>query len=202
MTQRSKEPDAGKRTAGKAAGGRPSGFTQAIADAICERLIGGESLRTICLDADMPSATSVFRWLANDERAAFREQYARAREAQAERMAEEILQIADEEVTMVKRSKHQPGAADDGEDGDVEVVFDATAVQRNRLRVDARKWLASKLAPKKYGEKIAVGGADDLPPMRVSAAALTDDQLAAIAAGNVTAAASRMQKIRPDTSEV
>ena len=41
-------------------------------------------------------------------------------------------------------------------------------IARSRLRVDARKWLAAKLAPKKYGEKIAVGGADDLPPIKQS----------------------------------
>jgi hypothetical protein len=75
----------------------------------------------------------------------------RARELQAEYMAEDILTIADEECTTVRADKH--GTQDDG-DGKTEVVFDSTAVQRNRLRVDARKWLLSKLAPKKYGDKV------------------------------------------------
>lgn len=66
-------------------------------------------------------------------------------------MAEDILAIADEECTTVRASKH---GMDGGADGMQEVVFDATAVARNRLRVDARKWLASKLAPKKYGDKV------------------------------------------------
>ncbi|TXH58050.1 MAG: terminase small subunit protein, partial [Desulfurellales bacterium] len=69
----------------------------------------------------------------------------------AEKMAEDILAIADEECTTVRASKH---GMDGGADGMQEVVFDATAVARNRLRVDARKWLASKLAPKKYGDKV------------------------------------------------
>lgn len=131
---------------------RPSSFAQKVADAICQRLSDGESLRTICADDDMPSRMSVFRWLADEKNSAFRDQYARAREAQAEFYAESIVDISDEEVTMVRRSKHQPGA--DDADGDVEVVFDSAAVARNRLRVDARKWYASKLAPKKYGDKI------------------------------------------------
>lgn len=76
----------------------------------------------------------------------------RARELQAEYMAEDILSIADEECTMVKADKH--GSQDDDGQGNTEVVFDSTAVQRNRLRVDARKWLLSKLAPKKYGDKL------------------------------------------------
>lgn len=144
--------------------GRPSTYSQEVADAICQRLMDGESLRTICKSDDMPGKSTVFRWLAENE--AFRDQYAHAREEQADLYAEQIVEIADEEVTMVKRSKHQPGASDDGDCGEVEVVFDPTAVARNRLRVDARKWYASKLAPKKYGEKVQIGGADDLPPIR------------------------------------
>jgi hypothetical protein len=147
--------------------GRPSKFTQATADAICTRIAEGESLRTICKDEEMPASSSVYKWLS--ENTAFSEQYAHAREKQADFYAEQIVEIADEEVTMVRRSKHQHGAKeeDDTEENEVEVVFDPTAVARNRLRVDARKWYASKLAPKKYGEKLAVGGADDLSPLVV-----------------------------------
>lgn len=165
-----KQAKAAKRAAAKKPTGRPSSFTQATADAICERLMEGESLRTVCLSDNMPKATTVFRWLADDRYAAFREQYARAREAQAERMAEEILQIADD------------GANDTYKTEDGEAV-NHDVVARSRLRVDARKWLASKLAPKKYGEKLALGGASDLPPLQVAATSMTDEQLTAIAAG-------------------
>ena len=82
----------------------------------------------------------------------FTEQYARAREAQADKLAEEMLAISDEECTTVRADKH--GSRDDDGTGSTEVVFDATAVARNRLRVDTRKWLASKMAPKKYGDKV------------------------------------------------
>ena len=134
-------------------------------DIICEQLVEGKSLHTICEDESLPSITTVMRWLGEEESGHLREQYARAREAQAEKMAEDILAIADEECTMVRASKH---GMDGGADGMQEVVFDATAVARNRLRVDARKWLASKLAPKKYGDKVlnehtgANGGAIDV----------------------------------------
>lgn len=125
-------------------------YTKEVADAICERISTGNSLRSICEASDMPSVTTVLRWLADEDKAGFRGQYVRAREAQADWMAEDILAIADEQCTMVKANKH--GAH--GEEGDIEVVFDPTAVARNRLRVDARKWLASKMAPKKYGDKV------------------------------------------------
>lgn len=132
--------------------GRKSSFTQEIADAICSRIADGQSLRTICADEGMPDKATVMRWLEKEDAQPFRDQYARARDAQADHYAEEIIDIADEEVTMVKRSKHNGGEDDDGLEQ--EVVFDPTAVARNRLRVDARKWYASKLAPKKYGDKV------------------------------------------------
>lgn len=136
---------------------RPSKFTLALAEQICERLAGGESLRSICLSEKMPSRTAVFRWLQQNAR--FRDQYAHARELQADSMVDDMLSIADEEVTMVKRSKH---GGDDG-DGDIEVVFDPVAVQRNKLRIDTRKWLAAKMRPKVYGDKQETGeGSDQL----------------------------------------
>lgn len=123
--------------------GRPSDFTQEIADVICEKLADGESLRKICLGEDMPSKSAVFRWLL--DRPDFRDQYARAREAQADAIADEILDIADD------------GSNDFmGEDE----KYNGDAVQRSRLRVDARKWFAGKLAPKKYGDSTMVKHAD------------------------------------------
>jgi hypothetical protein len=71
--------------------GRPSDFTQETADAICEGLIDGKSLRTICAGDDMPHKATVCRWLAVNE--TFRDQYARAREAQADALFDEILNI-------------------------------------------------------------------------------------------------------------
>lgn len=148
--------------------GRPGIFTQELAAFICEQIADGKSLRSICEAADMPNRGTIFRWLAESEAGdkIFSNQYAHARQVQADVLFEEILEIADEEVTMIKRSKHQPGPSED-EDAEVEVVFDPTAVQRNRLRVDSRKWMAGKLRPKVYGDKLAVGGSEDMPPIQV-----------------------------------
>jgi hypothetical protein len=136
--------------------GRQSDFTPETANAICERLIDGESLRTICSDDDMPSTSAVCRWLGQNEQ--FREQYAHAREAQADTLADEILNISD------------------AVDGDP---------QRDRLRVDSRKWLAGKLRPKVYGDKTTTEhtGADGGPILtetKLDASGLTDDQLRAL----------------------
>jgi len=102
----------------------------------------------------MPSQSTVFKWLSLHKE--FAEQYVRAREVQADHMAEEILEIADD------------GRNDTYVDDEGNKKTDHDVIARSRLRVDARKWLASKMAPKKYGEKVAVGGADDLPPIQSS----------------------------------
>lgn len=116
-------------------------YTEEIGARICEELVEGHSLRSICKRDDFPAISSVFKWLTLFP--AFAEQYARAREEQAETLADEIVAIADEADTVVK----------DLGDGLTAVTFDSVAVARNRLRVDARKWVASKLKPKVYGDK-------------------------------------------------
>lgn len=126
-------------------------YTAELALQICDHIASGLPLRAIAALPGMPALSTMMVWL-DGRHAEFTEQYARAREAQADKMAEEILSIADEECTMVRADKH--GSKDDDGSGNTEVLFDATAVARNRLRVDARKWLASRMAPKKYGDKI------------------------------------------------
>lgn len=142
------------------AGGRPSDFTPEIANEICERLAKGESLRTITgADRDdfMPSETTVRRWLAGEEdwSAEFRRQYAHARDCQADHYAEEIIAIAD--CTDVPLSR-------------VDAPVPPRDPQRDRLRIDARKWYASKLAPKKYGERQTIEHEGGI-------STLTDDQI-------------------------
>lgn len=139
--------------------GRPSDFTPEIANEICERLSKGESLRKITgADRDdfMPAETTVRRWLAGTEdwNEEFRRQYAHAREAQADHYADEIVAIAD--CTDLQPSPFE---------GSVPMARDP---QRDRLRIDARKWVASKLAPKRYGDKVALtGGGEGDSPLQV-----------------------------------
>jgi hypothetical protein len=136
--------------------GRPSDYSAEMADTICERIADGESLRAICRDDKMPSTAAVCRWLAQHQ--SFREQYAHARETQADALFDEMLDIADD------------GSNDwmerNGKNGERGWVENGEALQRSRLRVDARKWMASKLQPKKYGDKITHGG-DPTSPVTV-----------------------------------
>lgn len=121
-------------------------FSQELFDRICERIAEGESLRAICEDEDMPNKATVMRWLAAD--AALSDQYARAREAQADTLFEEILEIADD-GTLDRKSAGK---------GDGSLAVDVDHIQRSRLRVEARKWMAGKLRPKVYGDKAVIEG--------------------------------------------
>lgn len=135
--------------------GRPSEFTQEIADILCERIAQGESVRTIAKDELMPASTTIYRWLQSNGE--FREQYARAKEIQAEVMADELLEIADDGSNdwMTKRF------------GETEVEMpNPEVLQRSKLRVDTRKWIMSKLLPKKYGDKLQHTGGDGEGPVQ------------------------------------
>lgn len=124
-----------------------STFTDEIADIICERIANGESLKAICEDEDMPDKSTVFRWLAAEDNKSFRDKYALARETQADALFDDILSIADDGKNdwMERRGEEDPGWVANGEN-----------LRRSQLRIDARKWMAGKLRPKKYGEKLDI----------------------------------------------
>ena len=128
--------------------GRPSEFTQDRADQICARLADGESLRTVCLSEEMPDKATVFRWLRSMQ--SFCDQYTRAKAEAADAFAEDMLDIADDGTNDWRER----------DTGGVEVNGDH--IQRSRLRIETRKWLASKLKPKKYGEKLEHTGTVEL----------------------------------------
>jgi hypothetical protein len=122
--------------------GRPSKFTPEIAEKIYTLIsTTSMSLRAIALMDDMPSLSTICKWLKEDVN--FSQQYARAKEMQADILASEIIEIADDASKDIIS----------GENGD---YGNSAAVNRSRLQVDARKWAASKLAPKKYGDKVDI----------------------------------------------
>jgi hypothetical protein len=137
--------------------GRPSDFSQEIADTICAKLAEPRSLRSICQDEGMPDKATVFRWL--EAHPAFRDQYARGRVFQAESIFDEALDIADD-------GSNDYVTKTNG-DGSTYQQVNTEHIQRSRLRIDTRKWMAGKLAPKKYGEKIALTGSDGSGPVQI-----------------------------------
>lgn len=126
-------------------GGRPSDYTDELAELICLRLAEGESLRSVCRDDGMPSKQAVLRWLARNEQ--FRAQYVRAKEEGAEAIAEEMFDIADDGTNDWMEKLDKDGEA-------IGYQLNGEHVQRSKLRIDTRKWYLSKILPKKYGDRI------------------------------------------------
>lgn len=115
--------------------GRPTDYNEDIAREVCLRMADGESLRKICTDPEMPDKSTVLRWVARHD--SFRDQYAHARELSQEAVAEEYFELLDQ----------MPPMKPDGS-------FDAAAVNWYKNRAEGRKWYLSKIAPKKYGDKL------------------------------------------------
>lgn len=114
-------------------------FTVELFDNICKEISqSNKGLVSICKSNDI-AAVSFYDWIAKDAELA--NKYARARELQAEFLAEEILEIADE-------------TANDTISTDRGDIPNSEWINRSRLRVDARKWVASKLYPKKYADRV------------------------------------------------
>lgn len=147
-------------------GGRPSVYSEEVAEEICKRHANGESLRQITRDPRMPADSTVRLWIVNN-RNGFSARYAKAREAMYERWAEEIVEIADD-------------ATNDWMQREEAVVLNSEHVNRSRLRVDTRKWLLSKLMPKQYGDKHEVTGKDGGPIEMKHSGASDEDRIRAL----------------------
>lgn len=109
---------------------------------VCELIACGKSLLSICKLEGMPTYAAIMKWLNADSELV--EMYERAHLAQAGYLAEETIELADNCRLGQKRTV---------KDGEVEVVT-ADMVERTRLQIDARKWYAAKLNPRKYGDRL------------------------------------------------
>lgn len=130
---------------------RPSDYSDEIADEICWRLTHGEPLVQMCKDDHLPHVATIYRWLIRHT--TFRDMYAQAREEQADTNADEILSIADEMPPQFTDEKGR-------------VYLDQSYLLWQKQRIEARKWTAAKLKPRKYGDKLALGGDADAPPIK------------------------------------
>ena len=124
-------------------------YTDAIARKICEQLMLQKPLRAICKQNGMPSMPTVIRWLADPRLAEFREMYYYARRVSAELYVDEIFEIADDGSNDWKPRYDKDGNL-------IDHVPDNEAIQRSRVRIDTRKWYASKMVPRIYGDKVDV----------------------------------------------
>lgn len=136
-------------------------FTIELFDSICEEIATTDKgLSTICKRKDV-STTAFYNWINDDD--ILVDKYARARELQAELLADQIIELSSRE-----RISEELITCDNEEGGKKVTTRQFDNYNRTRLEIDARKWKASKLAPKKFGEKLDVttGGEkiQNLPP--------------------------------------
>lgn len=129
-------------------------YTPELATEICKRLAEGESLREICRDPHIPHRETVTKWATADVQG-FAVRYAEARDSYLDLMADETLAIADTPQLGEKTKSTALGVE----------VMEGDMIEHRRLRVDTRKWYLSKLAPKRYGDRLAheLSGPDGKP---------------------------------------
>ena len=121
--------------------GAPTIKTPAILEAILAGISLGKSARTMCIEVGI-SQRVLWNWLANDQE--LMRNYLRAKELCVDAYAEEIIEISDD------------GTRDTYLDEKGREVVNRDVIARAQLRIDARKWYAARLAPKKYGDKLPV----------------------------------------------
>lgn len=125
--------------------GAPTTYTDKLGRQVCEYIAEGLSLRRIAEIPGMPAKSTMLKWAVEDQ-GGFSDQYANARRIQAEALADEIFDIADDGTNdWVEKQDDNGGTADS--------ILNHEHMQRSRLRVDTRKWYLSKVLPKVYGDK-------------------------------------------------
>lgn len=139
--------------------GRPTIYSSKIADHICREIAKGRSLKNICTnDSGMPTEMTVYSWLQKDNKyfnEDFFYKYRLAKDMQAERFAEEIIEIADNSENDIIERK-------DPKTGEVKKLVNYENIKRAELRLKARIWATSKILPKKYGDssRLELSGKD------------------------------------------
>lgn len=181
---RAQKPEKGSR-------GRPTLYTDAIAAEIIDRLGHGEPLQAICRSEHMPSATAVYEWI-NEKSATFKPQFsadfAQARARGFDAIAADTLRIADTPVEGVEYVLKANGDTEEKR-GDM--------LGHRKLQIETRLKLLAKWDPKRYGERLAVGGSDDMPAIKTE---VTTHELARRAAYLLQAGVTAQEKPRQAAS--
>jgi len=124
--------------------GRPTIYSDELADEICLRMSHGRSLNDICKDSDMPDRSNVYVWLRKYDD--FQDKYREATGQRADCHFDEMLSIADD------------------------VMPETAEVAKAKLQIDTRKWILSRMNPRKYGDNIQEddGNNDNVQPVQVT----------------------------------
>jgi hypothetical protein len=152
-------------------GGRPSNYSFELAQEICDKVASSSyGIKKLCrLNEHWPHPDTIYQWLMKHKE--FADLYAQAKRSQIEVLVDELVEIADD-------STH-----DEAFDHRGEIIPNNEFINRSRVRIDTRKWLASKLIPRVYGDKItqehtgAEGGAIKVENQEMDLSGLTEEEL-------------------------
>lgn len=132
--------------------GRPSIYSAELAEEVSFRLMEGRSLRSISQDDDMPSLRTLVRWIATEGHE-FQKVHAHAREVQAEMLADEMMDVANDGTNDWMEIKNRDGEC-------IGWKVNGEAVQRSKLRLEQMRWNAERLKPRKYGARVDLTSSD------------------------------------------
>ena len=168
----------------------PTSYSEELAATICTRIAEGESLRAICADEAMPNRSTVMQWVA-DNREGFKERYELAQDFRAQAIFDEMLEISDNTEEGEERTIHSDGTSE---------LRTGDMLGHRKLKIEARKWVLARMAPKRYGDRIAqeISGPNGGPIQQ--SMAITPEfaeevkKIAAVAAGMTPPEAYRPQE--------
>jgi hypothetical protein len=168
---------------------RPVTFVQEIADEFLERIGSGETIRTICADAHMPSNKTIWYWTHAECEAppSWRNDYARARQRQADAFVADTIALADltDETAHnagITALNNLPDSATSTEKRRAYFYAKKRSIEGTKLMIGARQWVASRMAPHRWGDRVTVEHRGDQDnPISIDLSALTTEQLEQIA---------------------
>lgn len=124
---------------------RPTVLTNRLRASMLANISSGMSVRKMCENRKFPTREMFYKWLREDD--SFVNEYEIAVQSRADAIAEEILEIADDDSNDYKINELSE---------DDKLKIDQIKLARDKVKIDARKWIAAKMAPKKYGNNIKV----------------------------------------------
>ena len=164
---------------------RPRQFDEVAANEVLERMMSGETLRTICLDAHMPTNITIWEWTCGKlgARPTWINDYARARQKQADAFVADTIALADltdetAHTAALTTLNNLPEDASDTVRRRTYFYAKKRSIEGTKLMIDARKWVASRMAPGRWGDKVTIEHVgDENKPIAVDMSQLTTTQL-------------------------
>ncbi len=189
---------------------RPQQYTKVVGDEVLERIGEGETIREISMDLEMPSQTTIWHWTQGTKGApsSWRNDYARARQKQADSFVAATIAIADcvdetAHLAAVAALNNLPEDATNTEKRRAFFYAKKRSLEAAKLQIDTRRWVASRMAPNRWGDKVTIEHVgDENRPIAIDMSKLSTEQLEQLAGmqGAITAGETETVDVGTDTN--